>query len=42
MRLTACRPAAAAFAWLLALAAMAWTGTADAQGAHPFLSLIHI
>ena len=30
------RPAAAALAWLLALAAMGWMGAADAQGAHPF------
>ncbi|MBB1627453.1 nickel/cobalt transporter [Achromobacter sp. UMC71] len=30
------RPAAAALAWLLALAAMSWMGAADAQGAHPF------
>lgn len=36
MRLTAGGSAAAACAWLLALAAMAWTGVADAQGAHPF------
>lgn len=35
MRLTA-GGAAAACAWLLALAVMAWTGTANAQGAHPF------
>ncbi|MCG2603190.1 MAG: nickel/cobalt transporter [Achromobacter sp.] len=30
------RRPAAALAWLFALAAMAWAGLADAQGAHPF------
>ena len=30
------RRPAAALAWLVALAAMAWAGLADAQGAHPF------
>lgn len=37
MLLTRGRPiAAAACAWLLALGALAWTGMAAAQGAHPF------